>query len=303
MLTKAAFFALLNDANNKIGVTAHIAEFAEGDLIIRQNGAPNCALSTHRTHKTTVAAFNKYNAWLNQWFELQAAHAEALEMDLEFVANRCRDAVFFGSLDAFGRRVIVEAAHGEALAMNAAHDEERLNREYRNTMAGINYGPGANERRSAFGQCRRCGAHRDLNDWADNNDCCPVCDPQPTHDDKVIDMNKARAKQQQTAANLPKPQMVDVVRAFLRTTPASQEQIEAVAKVSESELARLIRKFDDKGARITAHLTKSKSAGYGFLTFGYNGQLPPGTYHKMIVANMKNAREVANRYGALMWNF
>lgn len=210
MITKSAFFALLNDANNKIGVTAHIAavENANGtqSLIIRQNGAPNAGLSNHKAHTTTIAAFTKYNAWLNEWFELQAAHAEALTMNT-------------------------------------------------------------------------------------------------THDNKVIDMNKARAKQQQTAANLPKPQMVDVIRAFLRTTPASQEQIDGVAKLSESELARLIRKFDEKGARITAHLTKSKSAGYGFLTFGYNGQLPPGTYHKMIVTNMKNAREVASRYGAMMWNF
>lgn len=76
MLTKTAFFAILNDANNRIGDTAHIAEFAEGDLIIRQHGAPNCALSMHRYPSTTAAAFAKYNAWLNEWFTTRAA-AEA----------------------------------------------------------------------------------------------------------------------------------------------------------------------------------------------------------------------------------
>lgn len=126
----------------------------------------------------------------------------------------------------------------------------------------------------------------------------------PTTTENVIPMNKAKAKQNQTPDNLPRLQLVDVVRAFLRTVPtSSQEQIEAVGDLSHKELRNLIIKMTTKGARVTAHLTKSKSAGYGFLTFGYNGQLPPGTYHKIVVSNMKNARDVASQYGAVMWNF
>lgn len=90
MLTKTAFFAILNDANNRIGDTAHIAEFAEGDLIIRQDGAPNCALSMHRYPSTTAAAFAKYVAWLNEWLAARAAEAQAsidaLEMEAPFGA-------------------------------------------------------------------------------------------------------------------------------------------------------------------------------------------------------------------------
>lgn len=54
---------------------------------------------------------------------VEAAHAEALSMDDAEMSRRCRGAVFFGSLDSFGRRVIVEAAHGEALEINAEIDE------------------------------------------------------------------------------------------------------------------------------------------------------------------------------------
>lgn len=50
-------------------------------------------------------------------------HAETLVVDDAEMSRRCRDAVFFGSLDSFGRRVIVEAAHGEALAFNEEFDE------------------------------------------------------------------------------------------------------------------------------------------------------------------------------------
>lgn len=42
-------------------------------------------------------------------------HAEALAMDARFMGDRCRDAVFFDSLDRHQRQTIVEAAHKEAL--------------------------------------------------------------------------------------------------------------------------------------------------------------------------------------------
>lgn len=204
MMTKTAFFALLNDKENKIGVTAHVAVYKDGNgntsLIISQTGAPNAWLSNHKSDATLQAAFTKYNAWLNEWFTAQA----------------------------------------EAIT--------------------------------------------------------------PT-EENVIPMNKAKAKQNQTPENLPRLQLVDVVRAAMRTMPASQEQIEAVGNLTEKELRKLIITMLAKGARVTAHLTKSKSAGYGFLTFGCNGQLPPGTYHKIVVSNMKNARDVASQYGAMMWNF
>lgn len=279
MMTKTAFFALLNDKESRINPTAHIAVIEENNgnssVIIRQHSAPNAFLSSHKATTTTVAAFTKYNAWLNEWLvaktaaanAIEADHAEAIEMDSVFMSDRCRDAVFFGSLDAFGRRVVVEAAHGEAIEMDkqATH--------FRREQAALS------ERVRAI-----------------------MAKP-TTNTENVIPMNKAKVKQNQTPDNLPRLQLVDVVRAALRNMPASQEQIEAVGDLSHKELRNLIIKMLAKGARVTAHLTKSKSAGYGFLTFGYNGQLPPGTYHKIVVSNMKNAREVASQYGAHMWNF
>lgn len=80
-MKKSEFFAILNNENNKIGVTAHIAVFGGNELIIRQTGAPNSYLSAHRATTTLNAAFTKYNSWLNEWFVIQAAHAEALIMN------------------------------------------------------------------------------------------------------------------------------------------------------------------------------------------------------------------------------
>lgn len=110
MITKTEFFALLNDANNRIGVTAHIAaiELANGhqELIIKQNGAPNAFLSKHKAHSTTVAAFTKYNAWLNEWF---SAQAEALVMDAARDVRDVRDA----NATAMGADVVSCTIHGK----------------------------------------------------------------------------------------------------------------------------------------------------------------------------------------------
>jgi len=122
--------------------------------------------------------------------------------------------------------------------------------------------------------------------------------------DTVVDMNKARQKQQQTPLNLPKPQMIDVLRAALRKTGnATDAHIEAVADMSEASMKKSLSGMLAKGARVTAYLTKSKSLGYGALTFGIDGQLPPGLYHAFRVGSMKEARSVAAKYGAMSWNF
>lgn len=76
MISKTEFFAILNEENNRVGVTAHIAARTNSNgtqsLFIEQTGAPNTGLSHHKAHTTTIAAFKKYNAWLNEWFEGRA---------------------------------------------------------------------------------------------------------------------------------------------------------------------------------------------------------------------------------------
>lgn len=287
MMTKTAFFALLNDKESRINPTAHIAVIEESNgnssVIIRQHSAPNAFLSSHKATTTTVAAFTKYNAWLNEWLVAQTAAANAIEAD-----------------------------HAEALLMNIEID----------AGAAIMKNPAI---RAYWLQCETMKVGDACREWDALHAEAIEMDKQATHfrreqaalservraimakpttnTENVIPMNKAKMKQNQTPDNLPRLQLVDVVRAALRNMPASQEQIEAVGDLSHKELRNLIIKMLAKGARVTAHLTKSKSAGYGFLTFGYNGQLPPGTYHKIVVSNMKNAREVASQYGAHMWNF
>jgi hypothetical protein len=214
-------------------------------------------------HMTRLAEMVSGNIAFEQ---RQADHDEALAMNAEFdqvKVRRCRDAVFFGSLDAFGRRVVVEAAHGEALEMDKQATHFR--REQSALTERVN---------KIMGK------------------------------DTVVDMNKARQKQQQTPLNLPKPQMIDVLRAALRKTGnATDEHIEAVADMSEASMKKALSGMLAKGARVTAYLTKSKSLGYGAITFGIDGQLPPGLYHAFRVGSMKEARNVAAQYGAMSWNF
>ncbi len=251
MLTKTAFFAILNDANNRIGDTVRIAEYAAGDLIIQQDGAPNCALSMHRYPSTTAAAFAKYVAWLNEWLAARAAKAaataaEAAKIEADRAAGRPVDEEGNDTREWCGNDI--QAAHAEALEMDRAHN------------------------------------------------------PTTTQDTDTV--NKAKAKQQQNPATLPKPQMVDVLRAVLRMQgEATDAQITAVAAMTETAMRKTITAIINKGARVTAHLVKSKRYGYGALTFGIEGRLPPGAYHALPVKNMKDARNVASQYGALMWNF
>ncbi|AZS06380.1 hypothetical protein AAS23_gp67 [Pantoea phage vB_PagS_AAS23] len=72
MITKTEFFAMMNDENNQMGATARVASYDEGKgkttLIIRQDGAPNEELSTHRSAAKANEAFSKYSEWLEEWF-------------------------------------------------------------------------------------------------------------------------------------------------------------------------------------------------------------------------------------------
>lgn len=273
MLTKNEFFQTLRDirANITTRICIRVENKTFTGLVAEQTSAPNAFLSRHKDDAALAKAFAKYDAWLNEWFMnldamIAADHAEALAMNAEFdqvKVRRCRDAVFFGSLDAFGRRVIVEAAHGEALEMDKQATHFR--REQSALTERVN---------KIMGK------------------------------DTVVDMNKARQKQQQTPLNLPKPQMIDVLRAALRKTGnATDAHIEAVADMSEASMKKSLSGMLAKGARVTAYLTKSKSLGYGALTFGIDGQLPPGLYHAFRVGSMKEARSVAAQYGAMSWNF
>lgn len=132
MLTKAQFFALLNDADNEIGATAHIAVFEMPEyrggmqsLIIKQNGAPNAWLSNHKAATTTNAAFTKYHTWLNEWLVARTAEAEArlalttTEEAITLIKESPVQAEFFVRMTAEERMAAVEAAHTEALAEDA----------------------------------------------------------------------------------------------------------------------------------------------------------------------------------------
>lgn len=128
MLTKTEFFQILRDirANITTRICIRVENKTFTALVAEQTSAPNEFLSRHKDDAALDKAFAKYDAWLNEWFMsldamIAADHDEALAMNAEIHAekvSRCRDAVFFGSLDSFGRRVIVEAAHAEALEMN-----------------------------------------------------------------------------------------------------------------------------------------------------------------------------------------
>lgn len=124
------------------------------------------------------------------------------------------------------------------------------------------------------------------------------------NNDIALAIAHAEALVIEAALNLPKPQLIDVLRAALRKTGnATAAHIDAVADMSEASMKKALSVMLAKGARVTAYLTKSKSLGYGAITFGIDGQLPPGLYHAFRVGSMKEARNVAAQYGAMSWNF
>lgn len=317
MTTKTQFFAMLNDKENRLNDTAHIAVYADANgntsVIVSQQSAPNIWLSNHKSTSTTAAAVAKYTAWLNEWFTAQA-EAEQARIDLlaQIEADHAEGEAVVAAIN---NDIAAGIAHAEALQMDRQmHQDEFFNAApmMRGVWVNLNHAEALADNAEYDKAIGVIADNLSLFVWDGATETIKqqiknyLGDKAPayTNTENVIPMNKAKAKQNQTPDNLPRLQLVDVMRAFLRSVPtSSQEQIEAVGDLSHKELRNLIIKMTAKGARVTAHLTKSKSAGYGFLTFGYNGQLPPGTYHKIVVSNMKNAREVASQYGAVMWNF
>lgn len=81
MMTKTELFAELNDKENRVNATAHIAVYKDGNgntsVIVRQHSAPNIWLSNHKSDTTTAAAVAKYTTWLNEWVAAQAEAAQA----------------------------------------------------------------------------------------------------------------------------------------------------------------------------------------------------------------------------------
>lgn len=120
MITKAAFFALLNDPANKVGVTAHSAVIGNinsgSSLIIKQNGAPNTALSEHKYSTTAQAAFTKYDAWLDEWFTAQAEAAQArIDLLAQIESDWNEGEVLAAEIQ---QDIDVAIAHAEALTIN-----------------------------------------------------------------------------------------------------------------------------------------------------------------------------------------
>lgn len=270
MLTKNEFFQTLRDirANITTRICIRVENKTFTGLVAEQTSAPNAFLSRHKDDAALAKAFAKYDAWLNEWFMnldalIAADHAEALATNA-LLNDIAADKAEGDAIVAGINNDIAQAiAHAEALVMNAEFDSGNSLIKTAGTPAAIIEG--------AF---------------------------------TVVDMNKARQKQQQTPLNLPKPQMIDVLRAALRKTGnATDAHIEAVADMSEASMKKALSGMLAKGARVTAYLTKSKSLGYGAITFGIDGQLPPGLYHAFRVGSMKEARNVAAQYGAMSWNF
>lgn len=126
MMTKTAFFALLNDKENRIGVTAHVAVYNDANgntcLIISQNGAPNAWLSNHKSDTALQSAFTKYNTWLNEWFTAQAnAVRERAESINDFLTELEADhAEGEAVVAAINNDIDAGIAHAEALEINEA---------------------------------------------------------------------------------------------------------------------------------------------------------------------------------------
>lgn len=71
MMNKAEFLSELKNEENRIGATARIAKYEEGkgkfSVIVKQDGAPNLWLSSHKSTAAFDASAEKYSAWLNEW--------------------------------------------------------------------------------------------------------------------------------------------------------------------------------------------------------------------------------------------
>lgn len=125
MITKSQLFAMLNDKENRIGVTAHVAVYNDANgntsLIIRQNGAPNAWLSNHKSDTALQSAFTKYNTWLNEWFTAQAEAAQA-RMDAGRITDITEAYEMAKSINDF--LLALEEDHAEGEAVVAAIDND-----------------------------------------------------------------------------------------------------------------------------------------------------------------------------------
>lgn len=125
MTTKTELFAELNDKENRVNATAHIAVYKDGNgntsVIVRQHGAPNIWLSNHKSDTTTAAAVAKYTTWLNEWVAAQAETAQVrADLMAEIEADHAEGEAVVAAIN---NDIAAGIAHAEALEVNAAFDQ------------------------------------------------------------------------------------------------------------------------------------------------------------------------------------
>lgn len=102
-----------------------------------------------------------------------------------------------------------------------------------------------------------------------------------------------------------KPQLIDIVRAHAIRIGAPIAKVNAAVDImTVSQLESMVATMRRNGTRISAHLTKTKTSGYGFLTFGSEGHTATGgPYHRINVSSAKHARRIAKEFETVPWNF
>lgn len=129
-MTKNEFFKTL--LTNQVMPLAilEVCQNANGThkLYMRQNNAPNCSLSTHKDgSKAAEKAFASYHAWAHEYavnFDalVEAEHVEALKLNDMFTAINDPRTDDEGNDPREWCGNDIEAAHAEALEMNAERD-------------------------------------------------------------------------------------------------------------------------------------------------------------------------------------
>lgn len=219
MTTKTELFAELNDKENRVNATAHIAVYKDGNgntsVIVRQHSAPNIWLSNHKSDTTTAAAVAKYTAWLNEWV---AAQAEAAQARADLLAE-------------------IEADHAEGEAVVAAINND--------IAAGIAHAAALEEDRQRQIEADRAAGRPVDEEGNDTREWCGS-DIQAAHAEALV-MNSAHTLAKQTgftvevcAAEL-EAEEGDYFAALarLRTTAAKDAGLneEWVAKVAAGEVS------------------------------------------------------------------
>lgn len=124
MTTKTELFAELNDKENRVNATAHIAVYKDGNgntsVIVRQHSAPNIWLSNHKSDATTAAAVAKYTTWLNEWVAAQAETAQVrADLMAEIEADHAEGEAIVADIN---NDIAAGIAHAEALEVNKVLD-------------------------------------------------------------------------------------------------------------------------------------------------------------------------------------